>query len=721
LVIIATLIVCGFVASFLSRWFLQGRLDLSRAQTRVLLLVALAAVCYVNSFGNAFVWDDTTLIVENPTIRNWNGWLGAFTSDLYSNPITQTFYYRPLQHLSYRLDYSLWGPYPDGYHLLNIILHTASAILVLLLVRHFSQSATLGFTCGALWVVHPIHTQAVTYISGRADPMCAFFLLLTLWLYVKSRELPNANSHLCLGLAALAFAGALGAKEFAMFFPLLLVALELCLPRSDSPRSPLHALLRLLPFITLVLVCVLVRRSIFGSAWAPPPGMATEFAPLTLCMRALAAYVSLLLLPINLHMEQTVAFAGWKGTQLTVTGWFAAAAILSLIVLYWKRSRPVCFGLLWFMLFFLPVSNLWPLNATLAEHWMYFPSIGFIWAACAIVADLLRNWTPTAERAAQIGAAAAVFVVLLFAGRTILRNADWRDEITFYVRTIVAGGGTARVHNNLGKALVRERNDVESAEKEYKEALKLDPKYDAALNNLGLLHMQQREFDKAIPLFQQALTANPSRIEAYMNLAASYADSGRTNDAVRTFDDAVSRFPQSAALAFRHGMFAMRRGDLDVAEKELRRGLEINPYTADFANALGALAVEQNKPDDAVAWLRRAKQLDRFNTNPYVNLAFLYTKQAKYAEAERELLGALDLESHNPELHYRLGVLYWRVGQTNEAKRELNETLRLVPDFATAKDSLEKIEAGIPYGSTTGTLTSLKPQQHAPQRTKPSE
>ena len=88
-----------------------------------------------------------------------------------NNPVTQTFYYRPLQSLSYRLDYSLWGLYPDGYHVLNIAFHVGTAVLVFMLVRRFSQSNPLGLACGALFAVHPIHTQAITYISGRADPM----------------------------------------------------------------------------------------------------------------------------------------------------------------------------------------------------------------------------------------------------------------------------------------------------------------------------------------------------------------------------------------------------------------------------------------------------------------------------------------------------------------------------------------------------------------------
>src|ERR1051325_4152548 len=164
LVALVAFIVFGCAASLLARWFQRGYFDLHRTNTCALLVISLALVCYVNSFSNGFVWDDTPLIVENPSIRNWHHWMRAFTTDLYNNPVTQSFYYRPLQSLSYRLDYSLWGIYPDGYHILNILLHACNGVLIFLLVRRFSQNAPLGFACGALFVVHPIHTQAVTYI-----------------------------------------------------------------------------------------------------------------------------------------------------------------------------------------------------------------------------------------------------------------------------------------------------------------------------------------------------------------------------------------------------------------------------------------------------------------------------------------------------------------------------------------------------------------------------
>lgn len=734
MVILITLIACGFAASFLAQWLQQGKLDFTRTKTCVLLIVALAVVCYVNSFGNGFVWDDSTLIVENPAIRNWRHWTHDFVSDLYNNPVTQTFYYRPLQSLSYRLDYSLWGLHPDGYHVLNIAFHVGNSILVFLLIRRFSQSNALGLACGALFAVHPIHTQAITYISGRADPMCTFFLLLTLWFYDKARTKGGAGLPLAAvgiehdrkrdacatvhallpgyWLALLSYAGALGSKEFAVFFPMLLMAYETCVASPKEKKPWVGATLRLLPFVLLIVGWILVRISIFGCFAPPSSTQKPEIAPVILSLRALAAYFSLLLAPLNLHMEQTVAFGGWKGTQLTLTGTVAWIALAGLIVIYWRRSRTIVFALLWFLIFFLPVSNLWKLNATLAEHWMYFPSIGFIWAGAIIVGDLLGRWPRTAGRSAEIGATVVLFFVLLFAGRTILRNFDWRDPITFYSRTIAAGGGTARVHNNHGMALLSEKQDTEGAERAYRAALKIDPEYDIALNNLGLIYLQKREFDKAIPLFQEVIREHPSRVEAYLNLATTHWELGRTNATWQTFEDALVRFPQSTTVAIRYGIFALHHDDLARAERVLKHGQQIAPDSADFANALGGLAIQVGKYDDAIALLNHVKQLDKFTTNPYVNLAYLYQKEGKYADAERELFGARKLEPFNVEYKYRLGVLYWRAGQTNDAKRELNEALQMVPEFAAAKETLQKWEAGIPYDSgAAGTLIDLRLQQ----------
>lgn len=692
--IIIAIVVCGFAASFLSRWLLQGPLDLTRNKTSVLILVGLAVLCYVNSFGNGFVWDDSILILQNSSLRNWQDWTKDFTRDLYNNPVTHTFYYRPLQSLSYRIDYTMWGLYPDGYHGLNIALHAANSVLVFFLVRRFLANAHLALAVAALFAVHPIHTQAVTYISGRADPMCAFFLLLSFGMYDRGRSNPGGRSWPWFAGAVLAYAGALGSKEFAACFPVLLIAYEIGM-RPGNGKSPAGAIAwRLVPFVLVLGAWISLRKSIFEGMAAPDPSSATAFSPVLLCLRALGAYVSLLVAPLILYMERTVAFADWKGSQLTVTGVIVAVAIVVLLVVYWKRSRAVALGLLWFLIFFLPISNLWPLNATLAEHWMYFPSIGFLWASCAILFDLLSRWRVTSSRVAGVGTTIVVFLVLLFGTRTVLRNLDWRDEITFYARNIQAGGVSARIHNNLGMALIEKRNDEVRAEQEFKAALQLDPQYDPAIINLGLLYLNQEKYDPAVMQFRRAIEVRPWREEAWINLATAYGRMGRMDDAWKAFEEAVAKFPQSPQVAFRYGLFALHHKRLDLAEAQLRRGEQLAPSSSDFPNALGGVFIEKEDAGKAVECLTRAKQLDPFNTNPYLNLSLLHQRRGEYAEAEQELLGALKLEGYNPDLHHRLGLLYWRAGQTAEAGRALGRALELYPDFAAASNALAKVASG---------------------------
>jgi len=716
--VIGALLLCGLMAVFVGRWLTSGRIDLRQTRTCVLLLVALGIVAYVNSFQNGFVWDDRPLIVERSSVRNWNDWPRAFTQDLYDSPVTQSFYYRPLQHLSYRLDYSLWGLNAAGYHLWNILLHTGNGILVFLLVRRFSRNAPLALACAALYVVHPVHTQAVTYIAGRADPLCGSFLLLTLLFYANAKDSPGARSFGWLGLATVCYAAALCSKEFAVVFPALLLVFELCLPNGEGRRGLGRAVARLAPFLVLVVVMLFVRKTIFGAVNPSDPIADTGLSRWILCFRALAAYFGLLIAPFDLHMERTVVTAGWKGTFLTVLGVASALGLLAGVIHYWKRNRTIAFAVLWFLVFFLPVSNLWPLHSTVAEHWVYFASIGWLWAACAIVQDRLATGSLPAARASRLGAAIVLLFILAFTARTILRNRDWQDEVTFFRKTIAASGGSSRLFNNLGKALEREGKLAE-AEKVFLEGLSRDPGYDPLLNNLGLLHARQGRKEKALALFQQALTNKPWRVEAYVNLAETWGSLGRTNEASQVFHDAKERFPQSALVAFHSGLFAFRQRDFGTAAAEFLRGHQIDPQAVEFANALGSVAVEQNRPEDAVAWLQKAKALDRLSTNPHVNLAMLYQRQEKFGDAERELRQGLRVAPQNPELHYRLGVLYWRMGRTDEAKRALREALRLFPDFTTAQETLRNIEAGFPYDSAPRVLIDIPMSRTSVSSTAP--
>ena len=195
----------------------------NRKYILVLILAGIAA--YLTSFQNNFVWDDIGLISINPYIKNWKHIGDIFTSFLHHKTGEGGTFYRPIVSLSFLIDYSIWKGNPVGYHLTNLMFHIVNAILLYKIIfTLFKEEKTALFT-SLLFVVHPIHTEAVTYISGRADPIAALFLLSSLLLFITCG---NQNKFKDMFFAAVFYILALLTKEYAVIFILLLAAYGLC-------------------------------------------------------------------------------------------------------------------------------------------------------------------------------------------------------------------------------------------------------------------------------------------------------------------------------------------------------------------------------------------------------------------------------------------------------------------------------------------------------------
>ena len=198
------------------------------------LIIILGLIAYANSFSNPFMWDDENLIVTNPYIKNIQLVKNLFTKDLAFGTQFSNFY-RPLQSLSFELDYYLWGLNPFGFHLTNLLLHIACALVIyFLFCLIFPAAKSIGLITALLFLVHPIQTEAVTYISGRADPQASLFMLLSIFFYIKHSLKTRPKNRPYLLASVVCFILALLSKETALILPLLILLFELCFLRDSS-------------------------------------------------------------------------------------------------------------------------------------------------------------------------------------------------------------------------------------------------------------------------------------------------------------------------------------------------------------------------------------------------------------------------------------------------------------------------------------------------------
>lgn len=535
-----------------------------------------ALVIYAPCLSGTRVWDDNYLVGSNPFFRSPIFLLEVFGHHLFLDAFSA--YYRPLQNVTYIFDYWFWDDNTFGYHLANTFYHGASGCLLYLLLRRIlppmlsdtgrsggdekpgtleeTASTWLAFLIALVWVLHPIHNAAVAYISGRADSLASLFAL-SAWLMLLRGDAAStaARRALTYGIAAFCCLLALASKEIAIVW-IAIFALHVCFFSPDRPwRSRATILVSLFAVLGLYLVLRHLpshRPGVEGDV--PEPVVARVL----LMLRALGDYAGLIIFPRTLHMERVVSF---DDMYLQAAGWergiaYEYLSIIGLAVILfglwscskrWPGWKLRIFGALWFCSGFLPISNLFPLNAQVAEHWIYMPSIGFLLFFGGCAAALPR---PTRQALAWIVLGWAVAL----GGRTWVRSHDWVDAETFYRRTIEDGGGTPRVRVNLASAY-QERGDIVGGERILRRTVEHYPGYATARIALGMNLLQQGRTEEANEFlnYDKATADTMARQFSYtwtaaFNLARTRYGEGKVEEAIAMVNEALVRFPKNFEL-----------------------------------------------------------------------------------------------------------------------------------------------------------------------------
>jgi protein O-mannosyl-transferase len=574
-----------------------------------LLVCGATLAVYASALGDAFVWDDGNIIVANPAIKHWSEAARLFASSLERN----TEYYRPMLGLSFLTDWQLFGPWPAGFHLTSILIHAGVGVLLYLLAaRVLADPLAAGFAA-LLFVVHPVHTEAVTYVSGRSDPLAALFALASLiWSLQPGRR----------ALSVGAFFLALLSRETSVGVLLLIVLVDVTV----GPRATWTARVarRYLPYVGALAVSLVMRWLAVGAGTAT-----NDTAAYTLGMRLLTlpkvvvAYLGLLVVPSSLHMERVVAPAT-SPVDPTVLGPLALLAVLVAALVIWRRAMwPVAFGAAWFGLALLPVANLVPLATFMAEHWLYLPSMGLFMAAGWGLSRLATRTRPAA--------AIAVLAVLSLAygARTARRNLDWRDDRTLYQATL-RFTESARVHGNLARVYWIE-GDVERAKHELDRAIELRPRHwqtADAYNQRGVIYQQEGRHAEALQEFQRAIELYPRNPAPYVNLATTLQAFGRIDEARRALETAITIDPRYASAYVNLGNVFFNAGDLARARELYTKAIALDPHLGDAHQNLGAVFFHEGRYALAADSFRTALRLNPGSATARQNLESAIRAQA---------------------------------------------------------------------------------------------
>ncbi|MCX8065047.1 MAG: hypothetical protein N3G21_07730 [Candidatus Hydrogenedentes bacterium] len=468
----------------------QKNINIQRKFYIAILFGFFIFLLYVNTFDNEWVWDDVSSVLIHKHVQDPKKFFQLFREDQHAFGRGQGNFYRPLVSVSFMLDYLLsynpkYGIDKSGipnispllFHITNTVLHWVVVYLFFLLLLQLNAPIKVALCASVIYGAHPIHTEAVTYISGRADMMSAVFILLSLklaikYLYAKS----NLNFYLLLTLAS--FILGLLSKESTTIFPFLLLIVILFQPTNESKNYREKDYFKkslLLGLSVTVLVGYLVLRStVLRFSTGAQTIYKTWSEKIIEVGQALAFYLRVMTIPINLHMEQTLENTPW---WTSVIGYlFITSLIILFIWAYSKNYNRLIIGIGWFIVSWFPISGIFTLNAPQAEHWMYLPMMGFwltIFELIHIVLSKRPNYSLTKPLPiSQFIYPLVIVISILYSYQTIIRNNDWQNNETIFRNTLLYNPNSARVRYNLAVTYEDLLKDYPSAVKEYKELIR---------------------------------------------------------------------------------------------------------------------------------------------------------------------------------------------------------------------------------------------------------
>ncbi|MBU2025739.1 MAG: tetratricopeptide repeat protein [Patescibacteria group bacterium] len=543
------------------------------ARRLVLILVVFGFLIYANSFPNQLFWDDQDAILNNAYIKDLENFENFFKENLIAGAGLNSNYWRPLLLITYSLEWRLWRDWAPGYHFTNAVLHISAAVALFFLLLKLFKNKSAAFFCALVFLIHPLQTEAVTYVSGRADPLSAFLVFLGLISYL------NKKTRLTLALFILSL---MTKEKNALVFPALIVLVNLYLffkQRSLKNRpagkpslkrlTQAVALKKIWPYFLVAAVYALLRKTVLNFSDTfnlyGQPNLYTQSILIRAAtfLKILPQYLYLSFLPHNLHMERLADFNKNFFHLLSLLGLIIVAALLTLAFLK-RRTKPyLSFAALWFLVTLFPASGiLFPVSGLFYEHYLYLPLIGLFLLLIFLIQDIFSQIKLRPFSLITFSLIAAAYLGF-FSFQTVNRNRVWRDPVTFYNNIIQYNPQSLRVWNNLGMAYAQDRQ-YEQALFAYQKAIQLDQQKKSAppYHNLGRIYEELNQPQAAISSFEQAIQIDQRFIFSYFALASLYTREKNYDKAMEILKKAQNIFPKNSSIPI-----AIRQVQLKAAKQ----------------------------------------------------------------------------------------------------------------------------------------------------------
>ena len=716
------------------------------------IFVCIGILIYSNTLNAPFTFDDDTRIVNNRQIRVTQLDFESLYDAAYGKKSSKK---RPFGNLTFALNYYFHGYKLPGYHVVNISLHILTAIVLFFFIRatfqtpalrsRYDYSDLVSFFAVLIWLVHPLHTQTVTYIIQRLNNLAALFYVLAFWLYVKGRLLggfSDGNSSAqasnnsapqesppgwmryapygCFVAAALSWLLALLSKQISMTLPFAVFLYEWYFFQNLDRRWLRRSLLWLVGIAIILVGVGLVYVdfdpvSRFSRFYSYDRQEFTIWQRLLTEPRVVMHYLSLLIYPIpsrlNLDYDFPLSdslFQPWT----TLPAILAIIGLVAIALLIAKKERLISLCILWYFGNLVIESTIIPV-AIIFEHRTYLPSmLVFVIPVFLLFRHIAWKWIP---------AAVAVGITILFSTWTFQRNYIWADEERLWADTVKKSPEKARPRNNLGKSLLN-KGRLDEAIELFQKVLQLDPKhhhvrinlgialkkkgdYDGALKQLtialekikrkeaafywlGSLMQAEGENEKAAEYYREAIKFNPDYDKAYTGLGVVLSDLGEPELASKYYRQALEINPSNAEAHNNLAIKLAEAGEFNGADHHYRQALHLYPEFYEAYNNYGVLMAKTGKTEEAIRYFNKSLAINPEYAEAYMSLGITAQQQDRMEEAIAYWQKAVTIDPDHAEVHYNLGLAYSRIGKPDAAKNHFSQCLRVQPENADAHNGL---------------------------------
>ncbi|HUI06033.1 MAG TPA: tetratricopeptide repeat protein [Verrucomicrobiae bacterium] len=674
-----------------------------------LVVIAAGLLAYHNSFTGEFIRDDLGSIVLNPTIRHlWPIWQAL--SPPHRN--WQTVEGRPFINLSLAINYALGGFNVRGYHALNLTIHILAGLTLLGIVRRtllrpvlrerFGAAADeLALASALLWMLHPLQTEAVSYIVQRAESIMGLFYLLTLYCFIRGVESPASGNgkwfmgngswqpraRLWYGISVAACALGMASKEVMVSAPVMVMLYDRVFVSGSfreawRRRWPLYLALGC---TWILLGCLLVSAGVFAysSMTAQRIGI-TRWEYLTTEPGVILHYLRLCVWPRPLYFD----FYEWPVAR-TWMGILPPAVVLLIPVAAaawaWGRN-PVptprvgpIWGFLcaWFFLILAPTSSVVPLHDVIFEHRMYLSLAAVV---CLVVMGL---YSLAGRRSFPVFVLLAIALGFL----TCRRNRDYRSDIALRLDAVAQAPNAPLPRYGLGVAL-QQAGRFQEAIDQYERVVRLRPGLVEGHYFLGLCLDQVGRTHEAIEQYEQTLWLKPEQASALNSLGVALAKVGRLQEAVEHFQQSVYYKPGYAEARTNLGIALSRLGKLPEAMEQYREALRLKPDSAEAHYYLGLGLERLGRTQEAMGEYEQALRFKPDLVDAHNTLGIALSKAGRLPEAIEQFQQAVRLKPDFAEAHYYLGLALEGLERTQEATEQYEQAVHLKPNLVDAHTNL---------------------------------